>query len=341
MLFHLRKRFLFTTFLVFVLSFSLTACGSGSDADSGTASESESESGSEVTRVSLATAGTGGAWYPIGGGMANIVNEKSNGVEMSAEVTDGGIENIRLVNSGVNEFAFANTDVVYEGFNGLNHFEAEGEQNISAMFYLYPSTFQAVVMEDSGIDSIADLKGKRVAVGPPASSSEVMGWIILEEYGITSNDINGQTISFEEGATALRDGNVDALFVMSAHPNSQVMDLAATHDIKLLPVDEDVRVKVTDEYDYYQESIIEAGVYEDQTDDIHTLSLGTTIVANADVPEEVAYEFTKSVYENLEEVHQFHDVAKQISLEAAPNMPIPLHPGAKKYFEEKGMEVGE
>ena len=329
-----------TSFLVFVIVvIILSACGSesGSESESKTSTDSQTD----VTRVSLATAGTGGAWYPIGGGMANIVNEKSNGVEMSAEVTDGGIENIRLVSEGVNEFAFANTDVVYEGYNGLNTFEAEGEKNILGMFYLYPSTFQVVVMADSGINSIDDLKGKRVAVGPPASSSEVMGWIVLNEYGISRNDITGQTISFEEGATALRDGNVDALFVMSAHPNSQVMDLAATHDIKLLSVDNNVRSKLTEEYEYYGDTIIEAGVYEDQFEDVYTLSLGTTIVANSDVSEEVAYEFTKSIFENLSEVRQFHDVAKQITLENAPNMPIPLHPGAKKYFEEKGMEVGE
>lgn len=322
--------------LLFITLTLVVACGNETTNNE---SSEESESGGEVERVTLSTAGTGGAWYPIGGGIANIVSESSDIVSVSAEVSNGGVENIRLINDGTSDLGFANTDIVYEGYYGEGTYEEDGEMDILSVAYLYPSTFQAVVLKDSSIKSLSELKGKTVAVGPPASSSEIMGWDILESYGITKDDINGQTISFEEGVNALRDGNVDAVFVMSAAPNSQIMEIATTHDIELLPVEDDLIDSLIEEIPYYGKITIPAETYDGQEEDINTLSMGTTIVANSNVSENVVYEFTKYIYENIEEVKALHSIAEEISLENATNMPIPFHPGAIKYYEEKGLDV--
>ncbi|WP_167577849.1 TAXI family TRAP transporter solute-binding subunit [Ammoniphilus sp. YIM 78166] len=326
------------------LSVALTGCGTNEQASTPKSESSQqgqeapkAASNTPVTRVSLATGGTGGAWYPVGGGLANVVNEQDNNMEMSAEVTSGGLENVRLVNSNTNQFGFVNNDAAFHGFNGQGPFESEGKQKILGMFNLYPSTLQVVVLADSGIESMSDLKGKKVVVGPPASSSALMGWQVLAEYGIKEGDIKGLTISFAEGADALKDGNADALFVMSAHPNSQVLDLSATKNIRLLSIDDQVRAKLMDQFKYYGEATIGAETYKGQTTDVVTLSLPTMIIANEEVSEEAAYEFTKSIYDNLDKVHGFHAVAKHIALETANQIPIPMHPGAKKYFEEKGI----
>lgn len=322
-------RILFMTLVTIGL---LAACSDGTGGDGG-------ESDQENERASLATAGTGGAWYPIGGGIANIISENSDSLDVSAEVSNGGVENIRLINDGTNDFGFANTDIVYEGYHGEGTYEEDGEMNILSVANLYPSTFQAVVLKESGIKSIGELKGKSVAVGPPASSSEIMGWDILKAYGISKDDINGQTISFEEGVDALRDGNVDAVFVMSAAPNSQIMEVATTKDIEVLPIDEEMIDLLIEEVPYYSETTIPAETYNNQEQDIDTLSLGSTIVVNADVSDNAVYEFTKWLFENVDEVKELHSIAKDITIDNATDMPIPFHPGAEKYYEEEGIDT--
>lgn len=323
------KRKILLLFIASIVTALFVACGGGTSGNS------------DVERVTLSTAGTGGAWYPLGGGMANIINENSDVVSVSSEVSNGGVENLRLVHDGTSDFAFANSDIVYEAFHGEGTYEEDGKMDIVSIAYLYPSTFQAIVLEDSGIQSIEDLKGKVVAVGPPASSSEIMGWDILAAYGIGKDDIKGQTISFEEGVDALRDGNVDAVFVMSAAPNSQILEISTTRDIELLSIEQPIIDKLLEETPYYGEITVPANTYDGQEVDVKTLSLGSTLVASPNVSEEAAYEFTKHIFENLEEVRGLHSIAKDIELENAGDMPIPFHPGAKKYFEEVGLEIGE
>jgi len=331
----MKKRIKMLLSLSVLFVFTLVGCSAGTENSS--ASKGASGSTKGETRVSLATAGTGGAWYPIGGGFANVVNENSEFLRMSSEVTNGGIENIRLVSNNDSQFGFANTDAAYNGYHGHDPFEKK--ENVIGMFKLYQSSFQVVVPAESDIHSIADMKGKKVVVGPPASSSAIMGWNVLNAAGLKEGDVEALQISFEEGATALADGNVDVLFVMSAAPNSQILNLSATKDIRLISLDGDLQNKVVEEFGYYGKTTLAAGMYENQDADVETLSLPTMIFANADVSEEVAYEFTKMIYENLPQVHEFHAMAKDIALEEAVDIPIPMHPGAKKYFEEKGLDV--
>ncbi|WP_174727335.1 TAXI family TRAP transporter solute-binding subunit [Mesobacillus harenae] len=333
--FVLKSKLVITLVAAFLLL--IAGCSSESNGSNNTDDGSSGEKSGAVTKVSLATGGTGGAWYPIGGGFSNVVNDNSDVINMSAEVTNGGVENVRLVSNNDSHFGFVNTDAAYHAFQGNEPFGKK--ENIVSMFNLYDSTFQAVVAADSGINSISDLKGKKVVVGPPASSSAQMGWDILEQAGLSEGDIEPLLVSFEEGASALSDGNADALFVMSAAPNSQILNLGATKEIKLLSLEEELRNKIVEKYSYYGKTTLKAGTYDHQADDVETLSLPTMIIANADVSEDVAYEFTKMIYDNLAKVHEFHAMAKDISLENAINVPIPMHPGAKKYFQEQGLDI--
>lgn len=289
----------------------------------------------QTERVSLATAGTGGAWYPIGAGIANLVTEQVPGVIMSAEVTNGGVENIRLIDRNEVQFAFANYDVAYAGVHGEEPYS--NEMQVAGLFTLYPSSFQVAVPADSGIESIADLKGKRVVVGPPASSSAILGWNVLQEYGISPNDIRALTVSFSEGADLMRDGNADALFVMSAHPNSALLNLETSVPIRLIDIEEDMLEQIVDKYKYYGRITIPAGTYNQQDQPVETLALSTMLVANPDISDELAYQVTKAIFENLDQVRGFHAVARDVSLEHAPSIPIPMHPGARRYFEEQGL----
>lgn len=314
----------------------LAGCGSGAKPGASNPNTPGQQAPKEKQRVSLVTAGTGGAWYPIGGGLADLMNKKASTITVSAEVSQGGIENVRLVHGDKAQFGFVNFDAAYFGYNGEAPFD-DGKKDIAGVAALYPSTLQIVVLDNSAIKTVNDLKGKRVVVGPPASSSAVMGYNVLAEYGITKDDIRGLQLTFAEGADALKDGNADALFVASAHPNSVVMDLTATKAIRLVPIAPDMQEKVNQKFGYYGKVNIPKGTYKGQEEDIPTLSLSTMIITNKVASDEIVYDFVRVLYDNLEETRDFHSVMSSVVWEDAASMPIPLHPGAEKYFKEKGL----
>lgn len=330
------RRFLGVALLSTLVAVAAAGCGAGSGSQQGGAPAQGTSPQKEIQRLSLVTAGTGGAWYPIGGGIADLINKQLSGVQISSEVTQGGIENVRLVHSNKAQFGFANFDAAYFGYNGEKPFD-DGKKEILGVAALYPSTLQVVVLDDSPIKSMSDLKGKRVVVGPPASSSAIMGLNVLSEYEITKDEIKGLQLTFAEGADALKDGNADALFVASAHPNSTVMDLTATKGIRLIPIEPAMQAKINQKYGYYGKVSIPKGTYKGQDADVPTLSLSTMIMVNKNVPEQTVYDFVKVLFGELETIKGFHAVMSSLRPEDAPNMPIPLHPGAEKYFKEQGL----
>ena len=268
-------------------------------------------------------------------GIANLINEKLGDVNMAAVVTAGGIENVRLLDRGEAEIGFANYDAAYFGYMGQPPFNRK--MRILGLFTLYPSSLQIAVPADSPIRSIADLRGKRVVVGPVASSSAIMGWNVLKTYGITEGDIRGLAASFADGANLFRDGNADALFVMSAHPNSVLMDLANVRRIRLLSIEPDMRDRITAQYPYYGKITIPANTYRGQAEPVETLSLSTMLIVGEQVSADLVYRFTTVLFDNLERVRSFHAIAQHISAEGAPDIPIPMHPGAARYFREKNL----
>lgn len=326
--------------LVLVMAIALSGCSNNSSkpADNDSSKPADNDSVSTDNKpmdIVIATAGTSGAWYPIGTGMAEILSELDNNITATGEVTNGGIENVRIIGKDVETLGFVNNDAAYFGLNGQEPFEEK--HNILGVAHLYPSTMQIAVLANSGINTVEDLIGKKVVVGPPASSSAVMSWNVFGEYGIGEDDIQGLTLSFAEGAEAMKDGHADALIVVSAHPNSAITELSFTKDVKLLEISPEMQEKVSSKYEYYGKFTIPAGTYTNIDENISTLSLGTMIIANENTSDEIVYEFVKGIYENLDQLSGVHAMAKQIAIEHAAGVPIPLHPGAEKYFKEVGI----
>ncbi len=325
---------------LFIVIMALTVSLMGCSQDTPEEAQDTGEQGTEVQDfeehdIIIATGGTSGAWYPIGVGIAEVLTGVDNGISATGEVTNGGIENGRRIAKNEIAFAFVNNDAGYFALNGEGPYEEA--YDVAAVASLYPSTMQIAVFADSDIHKIEDLKGKKVVVGPPASSSAIMSWNVLAEYGITENDIEGLTLSFAEGAQAMKDGHADSLIVVSAHPNSALTELALTNDIRLLQVEGQSRDSVLSKHGYYDKFVIPGGTYSTISEDINTLSLGTMLIANKSVSEELVYQFVKGLYENLDQLEGVHAMAKNIKLDHAATVPIPLHPGAERYYKEAGL----
>lgn len=281
-------------------------------------------------RITIGTGSTGGVYYPLGGGMAQIFSNTIDGVSATAEVTGASIENSRRVGNGEMTLGIGNANTVYFAKEGINGFRQS--YPLQAMAALYPSTFQLVVRADSGIDSIEDLDGKRVAVGPPGGATRVMADAVFEAYGIK---IAPQYLDFTEATESLKDRNLDASVVLAAFPTPTVIDLGTTAKIKVLSISDDMVAKIHKEYPYYIGGQLPGEVY-DGVGDVQTIQIWNILFANADADQDMIYKMTKAIFDNHDKLKAIHPAAKQIQAKTAVNVPIPLAPGAKKYYQEVG-----
>ncbi|HHW43451.1 MAG TPA: TAXI family TRAP transporter solute-binding subunit [Desulfotomaculum sp.] len=309
--------------LIFLLSLAgLSGCGSGS--------------GKPATHLTFATAGTGGTFYPLGGGMAKIITKYVPNTQVTAEATGGSVENARLLDKGEADLAFVAGDVTYEAYNGLGDFQ-NNKKKIASLFATYSEPVHIVTLEDKPINSVLDLKGKKVAVGSPGSGTEVKARALLNALGITYNDIDEQFLSFSEASDALKDNNIDAAIMAVGAPASAVMDLSAVRKVKLISLTPEQISKVKEKYPYFTESKIKKGIYEKIPKEADTVAVPIVVAARADLPEQTAYDVVKAIFEHLPELEAVHNVAREITLQTAVPAVIPLHPGAEKYFKEKGL----
>lgn len=327
-------------FMVVVLLISLlVGCGEKEGSDN-QGKETSGNSGKE-TFVSIATGGTGGAYYPLGGAMAKIFNENIPGVTANAQSTGASVENIGLVSKGETEIAFVQNDVTYYAYTGTETFaDKEKIRNIRGMAMLYPEVVQIIATKASGINSVEDMKGKKVAVGAPGSGTEVNTRQILEEYGLTYDDL-GKTdyLSFNEAADQLKDKQIDAAFVTAAYPTSAVTEVTQTADIVIVPVDSDKIGSLSSKYPFYTEVIIPGGTYKGNDEDVSQAAVMAMLVVPEDLDEDLAYELTKQMFEQRQVIIDTHARGNDIKLETAlAGMPIDVHKGAMKYYEEKGIK---
>ena len=197
------------------------------------------DSAGEKKFLNIATGGTAATDYPIGGAMAEILNNNIQGMNASAQSTGATVANINMLKEGSVDLAIVQNDITYYAANGIEMFKDKKVDNLKGIATLYPETCQIVTLESTGIKSIADLKGKRVAVGAMGSGAEANARQILEAYGITYDDIDEQFLSFSEAASALKDGNVDAAFVTAGYPTAAVQDIASQNKVRLLPIEAD------------------------------------------------------------------------------------------------------
>lgn len=314
--------------MIMALVVSLVAgCGSESDKKAPEASKKF---------INIATGGTAGTYYPLGGAIAEILNKTIPGMNASAQSTGATVANINMLKEGSVDMALVQNDIIYYAANGLEMFKDKKIDSIKAIATLYPETVQLVTLDKTGLKSIADLKGKRVAVGAAGSGAEANARQILEAYGITYDDIKVQYLSFGEAASALKDGNVDAAFVTAGYPTAAIQDIASQNKVNLLPVDADKADALMKKYPFYTKTTIPANTYAGLEVDTPAIAVMAMLVVNDKVDEKLGYDITKAIFSNLERLQASHAVGKMISKEAAiKGLPIKLNAGAEKYFSEK------
>ncbi|RCW60284.1 TAXI family TRAP transporter solute-binding subunit [Halanaerobium sp. ST460_2HS_T2] len=289
----------------------------------------------ETTFLSIATGGTSGTYYPVGGAIAKVLNENIDNMNASAQSTGASVTNTRLIYNQEVELAILQNDIASYAVNGENQFADNQVNNMSGIAALYPEVIQIVVRSDAGIESIADLKGKSVAVGAPGSGAEANAKQILEFFGLTYDDIEEDYLSFGEAASRLKDRQIDAAFLTAGIPTAAVMDVAATQDISLINFSDEDIAALNSEYPYLTGVTVPAGSYNGLDNDIQTVALKAILVADSDLSTDVVYEITKAIFENRDTLIAAHDRARDIKLESAMDgMTVKLHPGAQKYYDE-------
>jgi TRAP transporter TAXI family solute receptor len=311
-----------------LLAMGMVGCGSKAQDDA-------NQKAPETKFINIATGGTAGTYYPLGGAMAEILKSSIPGVNATAESTGASVANINLLKGGSVDLALVQNDVSYYANNGTELFKDGKVEGLKAIASLYNETCQIVTLKDSGLKSVADFKGKKIAVGAAGSGVEANSRQILAANGLTYEDIKPQYLSFAEAASGLKDGNIDAAFVTAGFPTAAIQDISAQHDVVIIPVTDETADKLIAEYPFYTKVTIPAGTYANQTEDVHSLAVKAMLVATDKMDEATAYEVTKAIFTNLDKLAAAHAVGKEITVEnAKEGVSIPMHPGAEKFFNE-------
>ena len=291
-------------------------------------------------RLVIGTASTGGTWYPLGGGVATLITRYIKGVNVTAIPSGASIENIRAISKSTQDLALTMPDVAFFAYNGLEMFKTERHEEIRGLFSTYPIDIQFYVEEKSPVKTIADIKGKnlRVAVGPPGSGTEVMARLVLKEYGITYDDIREQFISHTEATAAMKDGNIDVGIVTLGTPAPTLMDLNQYKKIRFLDIEPEMADRINKKFPAYYPTTIPAGTYSGMDKPHHTLAWMGLFIVHKDFSGDLAYEILKALFDHKAELDAIHVQFKSILLENAnKGMSVPLHPGAIRFFKERGI----
>ena len=290
-------------------------------------------------QLSIATGGTGGVYFPIGGGLAEIINGKIDGYSATAEVTGASVENMGLVATGDADLAIALADTVQQGYTGTGRFEGNALPMVRGLASLYANMIQIVALEGSGITTLEDLRGKRVSVGAPGSGTEVNAAAILNANGMTYDDIEEQRLNFNETADALANGDIDAGFWSVGAPTSSILNLATTNSIVMIELS-DAEIAAARAADpIFAQTTLDAGIY-DGVGATTVLGVPNVLVVSSEMSDDLAYAITSAMFENIEDLRAVHPAANQTTVEfTLAATPIPLHPGAIRYFEEIGASI--
>jgi uncharacterized protein len=293
--------------------------------------------------IAIATGGTGGVYYPLGGGMANVLSKHVPGMQASARVTGGSVDNLKLIGSQQSEVALVMVDAALDALKGEDKFKGS-PVDVRTLMVLYPNRMHVVSMEGTGVEKMSDLKGKRVSTGSPGSATEVMAFRVIEAAGLDKDkDMRRERLGVAESVNALKDRKIDAFFWVGGLPTAAVTDLGATPNVKIKMIDHaDTVEKMNKKYDnLYTTGVIPAKMYPGQDKDNPIAVVQNILVANAKMSDKVAYDIVKTFIEKRDELVAVHAEAESIKLEnqSPKNSPIPWHPGAVKYFSDKGLKM--
>lgn len=294
--------------------------------------------------LSIVTGGTGGVYYPLGGGLANLLTKHVPGWQATAEVTGGSVDNLKLIGAKRADIAFTMADVSLDADKGQDKFKGSVVPN-RALAVLYPNRMHVVTVDGTGIASLKDIKGKRVSTGSPGSATEVMAFRLLEAAGIDKDkDVRRERLGVAESTNAIKDRKIDAYFWVGGLPTAAVTDLAATPGTKIRMIDHAEFVDgMNAKYgNLYSKGVIPAGTYPGQDKDNPIADVWNILVVHDSMPADVAYQITKVIFEHTAEWGTVHAEAKSLNIanQKQANSPVPFHPGALKFYAEKGVRVG-
>ncbi len=290
--------------------------------------------------VSIASGWVVGVYFPLAGAISRIAHEKLPDIKITVESSGASVANAKLIGAGDADLAILQNDIAYYAFHGIKPMFDKAIPNIRGMAVLYPEHCQIHARKDAKIASVRDLKGKRVAVGPLGSGTEQNAIQILEAYGLKFEDLGKvERLTAAESADYLKDGRIDAAFYTTGVGASAIVDTALTVDSMIVPIDGPQADALVKKYPFYSKDKVPAGIYKGVDKDVPTLAVLAILAAKAELAEDTVYRITKAMFENLKTLETAHAKGKEVKLEKALiGMPIPLHPGAEKFYKEKGMK---
>jgi TRAP transporter TAXI family solute receptor len=286
----------------------------------------------------IGTGGTGGVYYPLGGALANLLTKHLPGVQATAEVTGGSVDNLKLIGSGQSEIGFSMADAALDALQGQDKFKS-GKVPLKTLMVLYPNRMHIVTLDGSGVDKVADLKGKRVSTGAPGSATEVMAFRVIEAAGLDKDkEMARERLSVAESVNALKDRKIDAFFWVGGIPTAAVTDLAASPGVKMKLIDHsDLVDKMNAKYgNLYSPGVIKGRAYPNHDKDNKVIDVWNILVTADKMSDDVAYRIVKTVMENKSELVAVHKEAENFVLEnqTQDKSPVPFHPGAMRYYDE-------
>lgn len=312
---------IFSILLVLAMIFSLVACGG-------------------ATTMTMGTGSPTGTYYAYGGIVGQYITNNA-GVTVNAVSTGGSKDNIQGIDSGDYQLGTVQSDVMHYAWNGTRSFEKDGKiETFRTVAGLYAEAVQLVTVNPD-IKSVADLKDKKVSIGAPGSGVYFNAKDVLAAAGLTENDIKPQYQNFDESADALKDGKIDAAFIVAGAPTPAITELSMTNpNVRIVPIDGDIADKLMKDNTFYSVYKIPAGTYKGQVEEILTVTVKATLIVTADANEDDVYKLTAAIFDNMDAITKEHAKGAELSLEnATQGLTVPFHAGAAKYFKEKGIEV--
>ncbi len=291
------------------------------------------------TKMTMGTGGTAGTYYGYGGVLGQYITNKA-GIGVTVVSTDGSKANIQGIDAGNYQLGTVQSDVMSYAWQGTRAFQEEGKINtFRTVAGLYAEAVQLVTMK-SDIKSVADLKGKSVSIGAPGSGVYFNAIDVLSAAGLSETDIKAQYQSFADSADALKDGKIDAAFIVAGAPTPAITELFTTNEAYLVPIDGEIAEKIMAECPFYTVYTVPANTYKGQAEDVKTVTVKATLIVNADAAEDDVYKLTAAIFDNIEAITAENGKGAELSLEnATEGMTVPFNKGAAKYFSEKGIDV--
>ena len=293
--------------------------------------------------LAIGTGGTGGVYYPLGGGMANVLTKYVPGMQATAEVTGGSVDNLKLIAGGQPYIGMSMADAGQDAYRGEDKFKGH-KVPLRTLMIMYPNRMHVVSVEATGIGKTADLKGKRVSTGSAGSATEVMAFRIIEAAGLDKDrDMKRERLSVAESVNAVKDRKIDAFFWVGGLPTAAVTDLANTPGMKIRMIDHaDLVSAMNKKYGpLYVQDVIPKSTYRGMDADNHNATVMNILVTHEKLPDKVAYDIVKTIFEHRDDLIAVHKEATNFKLELQKSAasPIPFHPGAVRYFTEKGVKL--